>query len=44
MLGHANIKTTARYARTDVEDVREAMELVEKTQTSRIALMRGRKA
>ena len=33
MLGHKDIKTTLRYTRSDVEDVRAAMEAVEKAQS-----------
>jgi integrase len=33
MLGHNDIKTTLRYTRSDVEDVRAAMEAVEKSQS-----------
>ena len=33
MLGHKDIKTTLRYTRSDVEDVRAAMEAVEKSQS-----------
>jgi integrase len=40
MLGHASIVTTTRYARTDVEDVRAAMEQVELRQ-KRVALRAG---
>lgn len=44
MLGHAFITTTTRYAKTDVEDVREAMEKVwEKAQTAHIAIVKRRK-
>ncbi len=34
LLGHANIGMTARYASADNDDVRAALELVEKTQSS----------
>lgn len=33
MLGHNDTKTTLRYTRSDVEDVRAAMEAVEKSQS-----------
>ena len=40
MLGHANIATTLRYTRSDIDDVRAAMEAVE-TQSSRSSLPTG---
>jgi integrase len=36
MLGHKNIATTLRYTRSDVDDVRAAMEAVERAQPRRI--------
>jgi len=33
MLGHKDIKTTLRYTRSDVDDVRVAMEEVDKAQS-----------
>jgi integrase len=36
MLGHKAIATTLRYTRSDVEDVRAAMEAVENTQARRL--------
>ena len=44
MLGHNDIKTTLRYTRSDVEDVRAAMEAVEKSQSRHTgAERRGKK-
>jgi integrase len=38
MLGHQNIATTMRYARTEVEDVRDMMEIEETTQSRHTSL------
>ena len=43
MLGHNDIKTTLRYTRSDVEDVRAAMEAVEKSQSRHTVGERKRK-
>jgi hypothetical protein len=43
MLGHNDTKTTLRYTRSDVEDVRAAMEAVEKSQSRHTIGERGRK-
>jgi len=43
MLGHNDIKTTLRYTRSDVEDVRAAMEAVEKSQSRHTIGERERK-
>jgi hypothetical protein len=37
MLGHKDIATTLRYTRSDVDEVRAAMEAVEMAQSRRIA-------
>ena len=43
MLGHNDIKTTLPYTRSDVEDVRAAMEAVEKSQSRHTAGGKGTK-
>jgi integrase len=43
MLGHNHIQTTLRYTRSDVEDVRAAMEAVEKAQPRHTAEVRSKK-
>jgi hypothetical protein len=42
MLGHNDLQTTSRYTRSDVEDVRVAMEVVEKSQSRHTADRRGK--
>jgi hypothetical protein len=44
MLGHTEITTTARYAHSELDDVRAAMEAVEKTLVAPTAKPRVRVA